>query len=133
MQITDIITSQNLFLDLVESEADRNTLNHNPRVFCFDQVELTIEAPCGLTLDIEGGRPGKNLISEDQCTVWAGIFRNERGKLATKLEEHIFVPHDAGHGTVSWQEADGPSFTPQQLCDFAFRRLRETRRAMLRY
>jgi hypothetical protein len=133
MQITDIITSQNLLFDLVEREADRNTFKHDPRVerpfasgpLFFNQVELTVKAPPGLTLDFEGNRPGTNPILEDQCTIMVGVFRKERHKLATPLEDHKFLPKATAHGAVSWQEGDGPSYTPHQLCDFAFERLRK--------
>jgi hypothetical protein len=82
MQITDIITSQNLLFDLAEREADRNGFKHDPRVerqlsshpLWFNQMELTVKAPCGLTLDFEAKRPAKNPLPEVQCTVKFGVI-----------------------------------------------------------
>jgi hypothetical protein len=133
MQITDIITSQNLLFDLAEREADRNGFKHDPRVerqlsshpLWFNQMELTVKAPCGLTLDFEAKRPAKNPLPEVQCTVKFGVFRNKRGQKATPLGDHVSTPDDTGHGAISWHKQDGASYTPQELCDLAFERLRE--------
>jgi hypothetical protein len=136
-----IATSQNLLLDLVESEANRtaaaapqNRFKPERRVerhydsfpHGFNKAELTIKAPCDLTLDLEANRPdGNGNSSADVHRMLVGIFRNPRHGKATKLDDHVLVPVTTGQGSVSWQDQDGTSYTPQQLCDLAFQRLRE--------
>lgn len=132
-----IAVSQNLLLDLVESEADRRAAEAPQTGFKrerverrytsfphhFNKLELTVEAPCGMTLELEANRPDENSTCKVQCMV--GIFGMKRHEKATKLEHYVFVPCLTRHGAVSWQHRDGTNYTPQQLCDFAFQRLRE--------
>jgi hypothetical protein len=132
-----IAAAQTLLFDLVEREAEANAFKHGPRgpdrsFFLgtntkthINTVDLTIEGPRGLTLDFEAIHPAEHLIPEDNCTVAVGVFHNKRYKLAEKLEDHVFLPIVTDQRLVSWQGPDGPSFTPQQLRDFAFQRLRE--------
>jgi len=133
MQIIDIVTSQNLLFDLAEREADRNGFKHDPRVerqfsshpLWFNQMELTVKAPCGLTLDFEAKHPAKNPIPEVQCTVKVGVFGNKRGEKPTPLGDHVFIPDASRHGAISWHKQDGANYTSQELCDFAFEQFRE--------
>jgi|SRR5579859_741728 len=131
-RVARIIASQNLFFDLVEREAEapQNAFKHGPsrphRYDFFEMVELTIGDLGGLTLDFEAKRPADHPIPEVQCTVSVGVFRNERYKLATELEENVFVPIITDQGSVLWQHRDGGTgHTPQQLCGLAFQRLRD--------
>jgi len=132
-----ITASQNLLLHLVESEADRRPAEAPPNRWkrqraerrydsfphAFTKLELTVEAPCGLTLELETNLPEGNSTSGAQCRV--GVFRLERHENSRKLQDHLFVPAATGQGPVSWQRRDGTTYTPQQLCDFAFEQLRE--------
>jgi hypothetical protein len=139
-----IVTAQNLLFDLVESEAGANAFTHGPRRpghSFFDgihiktninTVNLTIGGPYGLTLDFEATRPAEYPIPEEYCTVTAGVYLNKHKKSAEKIEDYVFVPIVKDQGSVTWQDRDGTSYTPQQLCDFAFRCLREHTEQSLR-
>jgi hypothetical protein len=91
-------------------------------------MQMSIEGPGNLTLDFEGTRPHSNSASGACCKV--AIFRLNRdwrdaGRKATILEDLIFNPGLVEHEGVSWKDAHGNTYGPQQLCDFAFERFYE--------
>jgi hypothetical protein len=125
-----IIVSQNGFFSLVErevgrlaAEAPQFSLKHKKleRAYPFyNKVELTVECSGRVNLDIEVNRPGGESISGVQCMV--GVFQKNRHQNDTKLEDHVFLPTVTEQGVVLWADRNGAYYTPQQLCEFAFRR-----------
>jgi hypothetical protein len=75
---------------------------------------------CGLTLDLDANR---SLPSGFKLMV--GVFGVKQREKPMKLEDHAFAAKSTAQGTISWQDQNGTNCTPQQLCRFAFDRLRE--------
>jgi len=132
MQMSNIIASQNLLFDLAERQAERNGLKHDPRAVItmaaqhhFKLMQFPVKACDCFSLDFEACQPITDQFNETECTVRVDVFRNNRHAQATLIEGHEFHPDDAGHGTTTWQNGSGRSYTPDKLCDFAFDLLRK--------
>jgi hypothetical protein len=133
-----VVSAQNVLFDLIEQQAKRLAieapqlgLRHKRgefQGFPNTVMQMSIEGPGNLTLDFEGTRPHSNSASGACCKV--AIFRLNRdwrdaGRKATILEDLIFNPGLVEHEGVSWKDAHGNTYGPQQLCDFAFERFYE--------
>jgi len=119
---------QNLLFDLLEKQAGRLAgVSPQLKLKCRrtencctpnDKIYLKVEGPGALVLEIEGTRPDNDSARGAQCNV--GIFKHNRGRPPTKLEDRVFMPVMAGQVGVSWQDSNGIVYGHQQLCDFAF-------------
>jgi hypothetical protein len=135
-EATRIVTSQNTLFDLVEREVKRLAAKAPQAGFkhqrvegpytsstplLYNKVELTVECSCSLNLDLEVNRPSGDLVSEVQCKM--GIFQKSRHqKEENIIEDHLFIPNITAQGVVLWRHKNGTDYSPQQLCEFAFRR-----------
>jgi hypothetical protein len=90
----------------------------------FSKLELAVDGPCHVTLEIECIRPSESSLNGVQCIV--SLFRAKRHERDVNLEDHVFIPNPSGNDGITWRDRGGCNYSPAQICDFAFHRFNES-------